>query len=269
MTDLPTLHLKLNPQGVAAATQRVIVLVTQAVGTSLRALGNDSCDEPLAWGDSFGFQFNGLKLSPEDRRTEFRAWVLAKGFQDLARGVREGLEEAYFFVRLTAEPSNQLTTGAKVEALLRRLRKEASTKNFPQLLEAVNAGLTSPVVFEAEFQSIQKVRNCLEHRGGVVAEKDVDAATNTLALTFPRIKIFYQNGDSEVEIGPGVVIDTHSDDNPFGKEEVEILMRRVTRLKEYALGERVVIEPRDFFEIALACHLFASDVAAKLPQAQG
>ena len=31
----------------------------------------------------------------------------------------------------------------------------------------------------------------------------------------------------------------------------------------------MVIEASDVFEIAMACHLFASDVATKLPKAEG
>jgi hypothetical protein len=48
-----------------------------------------------------------------------------------------------------------------------------------------------------------------------------------------------------------------------------LFLRRVTRSRDYALDEPVVIEANDFFEIAMACHLFASDVATKLPKTEG
>jgi hypothetical protein len=34
--------------------------------------------------------------------------------------------------------------------------------------------LTSPMAFDDDFTSFQKVRNCLEHRSGIVGEPDVD-----------------------------------------------------------------------------------------------
>lgn len=250
----------------AASTQRVVKLVVDAVGTSLRALEKDSCEQPESWGGPFGIRLDGPELSAEERRSEFKNWVLAKGFQDLTRGVREGLEEAYFYLGVVQKLTYSKTTLKEIEQLFSKLRHKAAAKNFPELLADVNDGLSKPVAFDTEFQSLQKVRNCLEHRGGVVGKRDVDLSTGLLTLSFPRMKFFYVRGGEEIEIEIGKAIDTHSNENPFGKEEVTIMMRRVARSKMYRLGENVLIEPIDFFEIALACHLFASDVATKLPR---
>jgi hypothetical protein len=46
---------------------------------------------------------------------------------------------------------------------------------------------------------------------------------------------------------------------------VPVHIRRVTRLREYVVRDAVQITGQDFFEIALACHMFAGDVASKLP----
>lgn len=104
------------------------------------------------------------------------------------------------------------------------------------------------------------VRNCLEHRGGRVGAKDVDPVTGILTLSFPRLQTFYMRGDEEVELLPGETIDTHAPDNPFGKEGVTVYLRRVTRTRDYALDEPVVLAAIDFFEIAMSCHLFAADL---------
>jgi hypothetical protein len=126
--------------------------------------------------------------------------------------------------------------------------------------------LREPVPFYDEFRSLQNVRNCLEHRGGRVEQKDVDPDTGRLVLTFPRFKVFYMRGKEEVELRVGEVIDTHAADNPFGeKEGVEIFLKREKRVREFTLGEAVLISDQDFFEIAVACQLFASDIAQRLP----
>ena len=269
MSDLPTLHITLQPDGVAAPAQRVVAMASQVVGTALRALEADDCTKPAAWGGHFGYQFTGLDLPPDERRTAFQNWILANGFQDLARGIRETLEEALLFLTIFERPSGVVTTMEELEVDIAKIRASVSKLIFPALMEQVNNGLAEPMAFEAEFRSLQNVRNCLEHRGGRVAARDIDPATGVLTLSFPRLKAFYVRGEEEVELMPGEVIDTQAPDNPFGKEEVPIYLRRVTRSREYALDEPVVIRASDFFEIAMACHMFASDVATKLPRSNG
>src|SRR5690242_2664995 len=107
---------------------------------------------------------------------------------------------------------------------------------------------------------MQKARNCLEHRGGIVGAQDLNEGSTALTLSFPRLNIFYEQAGKEIELSPGKVID------PGGQQsEVTIKMRRVTRSKSYELGECVTFAANDFAEIAMACHLFAGDLASKLP----
>lgn len=264
MTKPQALQITLNPNGVAEPAQRVVIIASQVVGTALRALANDDLSPPDMQGGHWGYQFNGLEMTDAERRETYQNWILAKGFQDLARGVRETLEEAAFYLAMIkCEPG--MTTLAKVEADMAGIRAAAAKLQFPKLLEDVNAGLTEPMAFDAEFLSLQKVRNCLEHRGGRVGVRDVDES-GSMTISFPRLRAFYRRGAAEVEIAPGEVIDTHDSNNPFGKgEDVPIYINRVTRTRTYALDEPIVISASDFYEIAMACQLFASDVAAKLP----
>jgi hypothetical protein len=73
--------------------------------------------------------------------------------------------------------------------------------------------------------------------------------------------MFYVNpaGD-EVELAAGVIIDTHEHTGM-----AEILMKRENRARSYALGEKITFNSAEFSEIAFACNMFASDLAAKLP----
>jgi hypothetical protein len=45
----------------------------------------------------------------------------------------------------------------------------------------------------------------------------------------------------------------------------EILMKRETKTRLYALGQKITFTSAEFSEIAFACHMFAGDLAAKLP----
>lgn len=263
--ERPTLHITLNPDGVAAPVHGMVAFITEAVGTAVRALESDDCSEQEAWGGpAMGYRFNGLKMSAEERCDAFKNWVLAKGFQDLARGVRESLEEALFYIKVFAIGSGFRTSKAGLEAKLAGIRAANAKLPFPALMEQVNAGLREPMAFEAEFRSLQNVRNCLEHRGGRVGPKDVDESTGKLVLTFPRLMVGYMRGEEEVEMLPGEAIDTWQEGHRL-EEDTTLYMKRVTRSREYALNEPVAITQRDFYEIAMACFIFVSDLAQKLP----
>jgi hypothetical protein len=257
------LHITLNPDGVAGPAQRAVVMASNVIGTCLRALEDDDLSPPELRAGAVTYRFEGLELSEPERRAAYHNWLLSKGFQDLTRGIRETLEEAIFYIEMAKLKSGRTTWG-KVQAHMDNIRQEAAKPKFPELLEEVNSGLSEPMAFEAEILSLQRARNCLEHRGGIVGPRDVDPASNTLSLQFPRLRMFYMRGNEEVEIALDVPIDG---DNPFGEDgEVQIYMGRVTRSREYALGEPVVITQEDFNEIAMACQLFAADLAAKLPK---
>jgi hypothetical protein len=115
------------------------------------------------------------------------------------------------------------------------------------------------MAFDDDFRSFQKVRNCLEHRAGVVGAIDVDE-TQHLTLMLPRLKMFYLKEGNEIELEVGAIIDRY--EHP---EMVEILIKRETRTKSYALGDKVRFNASEFHEIAFACHMFAGDLASKLP----
>ena len=198
-------------------------------------------------------------MTSDERRAMYENWFLAKGFQDLARGIRESLEEAALYLALISSP-RKIATSATLEEALDTIRKPFSRLHFPKLLERVNSRLTAPLEFEREFLSIQKVRNCLEHRAGIVRKQDLDEDGTALTLIFPRMKIFYMRGDEEIEIARDERVDARD-----GQPEVQILGRLVTRSKTYQLRERVTFTVGEFSEIAMACAFFARELADKLP----
>jgi len=96
------LEIRLDPNGVAAVAQATVTLAAHVVGTLLRALERDDLSAPEMQAGHFGYQFSGLEMEPSERREAFKNWVLSKGFQDLARGVRTTLEEAVLYLRTAA-----------------------------------------------------------------------------------------------------------------------------------------------------------------------
>jgi len=189
LDEKPILQIQLNPNGVSTPAQRAVVIASQVVAIALRALAKDDLSEPEMQSGFMGYRFNGIDWSDEERRQTFENWILSKGFQDLARGVRETLEEAAFYLDMIGVDSG-ITTVDEINRKIGSFRKKAASLKFPDLLGRVNKRLTEPLAFEAEFLSLQRVRNCLEHRGGRVGPKDIDPTSATMVLTFPRLRTF-------------------------------------------------------------------------------
>jgi hypothetical protein len=254
------LQITLNASGVAAAAQRAAWQCCEIVTFCLQsAAASDLSKQPEIVTNALAYKFTGPDMTAAERFGLYENWMLAKGFHELARGVRESLEEAIFYIELLKSQQTH-TTWSEFQIKIAAIRKRAGRLPFPALLTEVNAGLTAPLAFVDEFASFQKVRNCLEHRGGTVGVEDTDQ-TGHLILTLPRLKMFYVNpAGEEVELARGVIIDTHEHTGMAG-----ILMRREIRTRSYALGEKVAFNSAEFSEIAFACNMFASDLAAKLP----
>ena len=259
MKQVKALKMTLHPDGVAAPAQRAAFAAFEVVSACLTDFSEGELNKPELPNQFIHYQFKGPELTSEQRRQMYGSWLLAKGFHDLARGVRETLEEAKTYLEMvTWQP--QRPTFPKFHEDIAKIRKHAGGLTFPKLLAKVNLGLTNPVMFEAAFLSIQKARNCFEHRGGIVGPQDCDDQDTALTLSFPRLKVFYCRQGEEVEIRPNEPVDAQD-----GQAEVQLLGRIELRSKRYRQGERITLTARDFGEIAMACHYFASDLARKLP----
>ena len=257
---MATLHIKLDPNSVAASVVRAAIITSDVVAAALTALQEGELTKPDMPNQFIRHQIHGPQMTSDQRRETYQNWLLAKGFQDLARGVRESLEEAALYLALITKPPKQVSTSSSLGDVLETMRKPATRLSFPILLDRVNARLTSPLEFVQEFLSIQTVRNSLEHRNGIVGKQDLDDGGSTLTLTFPRWKFFYMRGEEEIEIAPGEPVDAQNE-QPL----VNILGRLTTRSKSYALGERITFTPEEFSEIAMACGRFGFELAHKLP----
>jgi hypothetical protein len=168
------------------------------------------------------------------------------------------LEQALLYnsmVELAESALSDVKTWGVLRQRIAEFKKKAIDANFPDLMTLVNKGLTSPLHFEKEFLTLQKVRNCLEHRGGVVGDKDVDD-TQALRLALPRVKVLAVRDAREVELVKGSYVEKDS----------SIEFRNVIEERVFKLGERVVFKAEEFNEIGYGCWMFTSDLATKLPK---
>ncbi|HEV2553232.1 MAG TPA: hypothetical protein VGV17_05690 [Bosea sp. (in: a-proteobacteria)] len=256
MSELaPPLVLMLNADGVVGPALGSMRRASEIVAFMLNTIATtDLSKSPRpAEAQSLGLAFDDMPAD-YDRAKDFSDWVLERGFRDLAHGIRMSLEEAYLYVDFARNPPQNVPV-VQVYERETIVRRAGNKLNFVQLLAAVNAGLRAPLSFDDEFLSLQKVRNCLEHRHGVVGPQDVDHA-NGMRLVLPCVKLFFKRDDEEIDIEAG----------QYFAEETEILYRRDMIERFFPLSSRVIFSPTEFDNIAMACVFFASDLGQKLPQ---
>ncbi|NPU12052.1 hypothetical protein HL666_14870 [Bradyrhizobium sp. 83002] len=254
MSDVPTVQVTLNPNAVKSAAQLAAAESNEAVSLFLSSLETADLSQSPAPPQNFMNYRLTAAYTAEQRRNAFRTWIVAKGIGELVRGLRQTLEEAYLFSYGLKELPGR-TTADELEKRIGEIKRRANNANFPQLITAVQSQLTSAMSFEKEILSLVAVRNCLEHRHGIVSSKDADA-NGQLSLTLPRLQAFTIVDGNEVEVGPGFVA---------GEGGAAISLRRVNRERIYQINDKIELDATEFQEVAFACHLFAEDVVSKLP----
>jgi hypothetical protein len=257
-TGSRTINITLHPDGVAAPAHRAAIICREVVDLYFDALSKaDLAQPPPAPDDAFfRFDIKGPKLSREERRSLHERWILVRAFQDLMRGVRASLEEAYFFIALLKIGKLRAASNSTLDKILAPFRAEAQELHFPVLMARVNRDLEKPVEFAEAYQSMQSARNCLEHRDGIVGSRDIDA-NGVLKISLPRLNIFVERNGAEIELYKDFYV----------KKGTLVQARVETRDLVFRLGEPLKISAANFDDIAFACVNFGTTLAQQLPKA--
>ena len=114
---------------------------------------------PVPISDRMALTFAGDTRSDDQKKASYLNWLLSKGFQEYARGIRAALEEASYYNE-TVIYLNNLTGGsfdwADFTETLRQVRVRAQRLGFPDLMAEVNRGLSEPVAFRGELSLTSK-----------------------------------------------------------------------------------------------------------------
>ena len=234
MTDQRT--LRLNPSAISAPLYATAADVADVVSAALRNLAIEPATDPALVGHAAHLFFRGSKRTPEARKQFAETWLLNNGFQDLARGLRASLEAAAVLIALTQEVQRLPRPFGldQVKAIEKRAAARAHKLHFGTLVDEINATLPLAFGHTNEALSIQKVRNCLEHRRGIVGSQDIDPLTQRLRLAYPLTRAF-----AILEDGTEVPMRLGLNEFPVSRA-TNMTMRQVIVTKDFELGERIM-----------------------------
>ncbi|MDR7225251.1 hypothetical protein [Aminobacter aminovorans] len=272
--SLPLVTISLDANGVGVAAQLAAKEVYDIFAVSYPALQAADLRNvaPLA-DEVVHHQMEILGRSPVEERASVMRRLMAMCISDLARGIRQTLEDASTHAELLRTSPEMFRPGedsgsvddqvALIESAVLRYKTEALEKaqamRYPQLLAKVQTDLAAPLQWAPELTSFQKVRNCLEHRGGIVGSQDLDG-TNTLSLSLPYLEVeVIEHSGSRVPFRIGMPLEEAS------AMHVKVAVGK----KTFKLGESIVVEPKQIGEIAFAVWLFAIEIVEKLSTGAG
>ena len=255
-------RIHLNPNGITTPLQRILRESFNNVAVGLQAVAQYQTELDLNLPTSF-VQFRigdqGEKLTKdqlEDLKGNFRTWLLTRAFEDFIKAVFAALQEAYLYCEVMAGPPITLTSQDKVKAWLETMKADALKFNLPTLMNRVSSRLKSSLDVRDHILSINKVRNCLEHRHGIIRQKDInDSAKNALVMKWRRMKVFYEKDGKEIEVRLGAEI----------QGPAKVMFRFEDTTKFFKLGERIQLSVDEFNEVMLTCSLLGQEIVSKLP----
>jgi hypothetical protein len=255
----PQHRLELDPSVIAKAIDAAVVASTEVVNFHFSHLQNADLSSPAHVPDNVFMRVKSPVLTAEQRRAMHENWVLARAFQELLRAVRQGLELAHVITAVVNRPHN-VKSSITVAEFLKPFEVRANELPFPNLLAEVNSRLESRLVFADSYQSLQAARNCLEHRAGIIGERDTKG-NDEIVISIPRVKLFYTRAGQEIELERGHLVAPDE-----GKDHAEIAMRIEERKRPIKIGERVTFTLTEFNEIAFACYYLGRDLIGRLPK---
>lgn len=258
MEEPPKLiRLHFNLGGISAPALKAAQLASDTVATGLIALdAHDFSEAPQIEGSTVQIKFRPQDGTDDDWREDCKSFLVRKGFQELAKGLKESLDEAYSVVHWSRIVAGEITP-AELMKQVQAIAQKANKANVPTILDWINAELDDPLQHSEMVRNVQKVRSCLEHRNGIVGTVDVNNVTrDALELSVPTLKVMAVGEETgqEIEVIPGMKLE----------EASKVAPKFVDEHLVFPLGSQIKINPERFNHIALSNWVFASDLVKRI-----
>ena len=178
------------------------------------------------------------RLTFDDARKEFRAWVIASGLRDCIEGIGLLFEEVRRVCALYSfGPRSRLTRATWQRAMVSDSKKFRNL-NLPDKIHWLHKMYSLDLLTDntSRLLTLNRARNCLVHRYGVVSDRDCNEAMH-LAVEWEGIEFLVEGDDGLRSIAlPGGVV----------KKGETLCMRPTKRRREFSIGERIDLTIEEF-----------------------
>ncbi len=138
------------------------------------------------------------KLSYDKAKAEFQEWCLRNSFRDSVETISIFLEECHLVCALLDARKNCRIDVEDYNQIVSEKQKRFHKLNFPAKIERLHEKFSVSSSLEKHVLSLNKVRNCLVHRTGIVGQQDLNA-DNELIAKFREMQTLVLSPDKTTE----------------------------------------------------------------------
>jgi hypothetical protein len=174
-------------------------------------------------------------------KVEFERWVVGCGLRELIETYSVFLEHSHeACLAMAMAKGNFVDNHAKIQA-------DFESKGFPEKLNLLESKFKVTSKNSKYLQSINKFRNCLTHRLGMVEQKDCNDG-NELIVQWVGLELFMEKTNGEE-----VPISMPSPEGQVLEGPGIIKVRNKERMKRFKQGESISMSPHELAEV---CRFF-------------
>ena len=186
---------------------------------------------------------------------EFTYWTIGNA-------LREMVETFSAFLVQCRLVSHMFATGQTVEHELSSLKATIENKNVSQLYNDLGEIVGLDSLYAEMFESFRQARNCLAHRRGVVAKRDLNTDDNHFKLLWcfmaPHVRDLKNGHETLLDR------DSVSEGIQVGESGGEVIVRMTWKEEKFPLGSQIKLSRHTLAEICFGVHLAACHVVGKL-----
>ena len=204
---------------------------------------------------------NKTKSTIDEQKQITLNWTLAKAFEDLINGLTKSFKETYRYLKIYSlyKASPLIMNRNEFEKELHKVEMEIEKLHFPDFIERIENHLSLLLPLKEEILSINKIRNCLIHRYGVVEQIDIkNSLNNDLLLKWTSLKFWTTVDGMQTEI-------TYD----FRKDGIIISDLNCDAIKNeriFKLKDKISLDINEFNGIAYTCATFAKNLFQLIPR---
>lgn len=191
---------------------------------------------------------------PELKKDQTLNWLFKKAFEDLIIALTESLIEAHRYARAYSLSSKFTKSNPINSEKDRKEVLEINTRplslSFPALIDEIEREIKISLPLRDEVISINKVRNCLVHRNGIVNDKEI-------TLSYVAMITWMKKGDQWIEVK------REHKEKGFTTELAELKQRKKEIV--FKIGEAIRIDQQVFNDLAYTCIAFVQDLLKAMP----
>lgn len=170
-------------------------------------------------------------------KEEFNIWIIANGFRELIETFSLFLDQVHYACTIMALYKNKIS-----EAQFKKKQQQFIKQGFPNKLNLLHEHYSVAPKNPNFLKSLNKTRNCLTHRQGIVASCDCN--NNLLSTSWVGMKFYIEEPN-----GNQIIITEQIKEGIYLKDGGKMIATTIDRNIDFKIGTLINLTANDLAEI--------------------